>query len=710
MKQLIQSFSDGSTQLVDVPKPSLSPNKLLIQSSISLLSSGTEKMLVDFGKANLLGKIKQQPDKVKQVLDKAAVDGPLSALEAVQSKLQQPFPLGYSNVGRVIEIGELVKDFKVGDRVVSNGPHAELFTTTKNLCAQIPDSVSDEAAAFTIVSSIGLQGIRLASPSLGETFLVSGLGLIGLLTGQILKINGCKVLGIDPDRRKTAIANSLGIKSITLKEEKNTIDWCLENTKGIGVDGTLITASTSSSDPIDLAAKASRKRARIILVGVTGLNLKRELFYKKELSFQVSCSYGPGRYDIDYEQKGIDYPIAFVRWTEQRNFETILQSLESGLLKTNSLITHRFPFENAPKAYDLIRSQENSLGIIFNYPNNISLSQTIEIESQPEINFQAKNPQISFIGAGNYAYRSLIPAFKKAGVNFLSISATNGLLPSFIGKKYNFKNSSTDVESILNNKDCNTIVIATRHDSHSELIQKSLSLGKNVFVEKPLCLTTKELDEIKNVYFETQKKFQLNKKSTPLLMVGFNRRFSPLVKKLKYYLKDIEQPKAFIYTCNAGSIPSNHWINDLSIGGGRLIGESCHFVDLIRYLTGSKIKDINVNSVSKDIVLGDTFILQVSFEDKSIATINYFSNGSKSFPKERLEVFAGGNVFQLDNFRKLKAWGAKNYISKKILIQDKGQNHCIKSFIEAIQFAKASPIPINEIFEVQRLLLKAIKR
>ncbi len=710
MKQVFQSLSNGETQLLDIPSPNLCSTEILVRTRISLLSSGTERILVEFGKSNLINKARKQPDKVKEVIDKTITDGLFSTLDAVRSKLAQPIPLGYSNVGEVIGVGEKVKGFNIGDRVLTNGPHAEIFSVSKNLSALIPNDVSDEAASFTVLSSIGLQGIRLAAPTLGETFLVSGLGLIGLLTAQLLKSHGCIVLGIDPDPNQCKIAESLGIDTLLLSDGVEPISWCLSKTSGIGVDGVVVTASTTSSEPIHMAAQACRQRGRIILVGVTGLELRRDLFYKKELTFQVSCSYGPGRYDDEYEKKGNDYPIGFVRWTEQRNFKAILELLQAGKIKTDCLISHHFPIERAEEAYELLTSNEKSLGILLTFSPKSNIQEN-KISLKEEQNFYKTDKNqaiINVIGAGNYASRTLIPAFKKAGAKFRTIGASSGIRSFFLAKKFDFNLVTTNYKDILEDDLSNSIVIATRHDSHSEFIIKSLENGKNVFVEKPLCLTLNELNQIETLYKNKFNEAISLRKNPPILMVGFNRRFSPLVLELKKYLKNITSPKAFIYTCNAGAIPSNHWIHDPNIGGGRLIGEGCHFVDLIRYLVNSPISKLSVEFISDDCNLLDNFVIQLSFDDGSLGTVNYFSNGSKSFPKERLEVFADGQIFQLDNFRKLKSWGRKSIKTKKTFFQDKGQQNCAKAFLNSISNGGLSPIPIEEIVEVQSFILKAI--
>jgi predicted dehydrogenase/threonine dehydrogenase-like Zn-dependent dehydrogenase len=656
-------------------------------------------MLVEFGKANLLDKARQQPDKVRQVLQKTRADGLLATIDAVKSKIDQPLPLGYCNVGTVVAVGADVSGFQVGDRVVSNGHHAEIVAVSKHLCCSIPDGVSDESASFTVLASIGLQGIRLAQPTLGESFLVSGLGLIGLLTAQLLAAHGCRVLGLDPDPSKCSLAEELGITSLSLLSGLDPVAWCLEHTAGIGVDGVLITAATSSAEPVHLAAQACRQRGRIVLVGVTGLDLRRDLFYKKELSFQVSCSYGPGRYDPAYEQHGHDYPIGFVRWTEQRNFQAVLHALASGALRTEPLITHRFAIEQASEAYELLSSPEPSLGILLRYPETADPDQrVIQLPAAAE-SVAASQPLLSVIGAGNYASRMLIPAFAKAGARFHTLAASSGIGPVHVGRKFGFRQASTDIPALLADPSANSVVIATRHDSHAALVQQALAAAKHVFVEKPLCLSADELSAIEAAHV-----------GQALLMVGFNRRFAPLLLDLQQQLFRLQGPKAFLYTCNAGAIPADHWTQDPAAGGGRLLGEACHFVDLLRHLAASPIEDLQLINAADRKPCPDTFSLQLRFADGSIGTVQYFANGSKAFPKERLEVFASGKVLQLDNYRKLQAWGIPGFSTRRRLSQDKGQVACCAAFLKAIETGGPAPIPPAELFEVQRWLLQAVEQ
>ena len=703
MKQIIQSLKTGQTKVEEIPIPYSSPGSLLIKTSKTLISTGTERMLVEFGKAGLLKKASQQPEKVKMVLDKVFTDGLKSTIESVFNKIDQPLPLGYCNVGIVHETGSDVKNFKKGDRVVSNGKHAEVVNVPINLCTKVPDTVSDEEASFTILGAVALQGIRLAKPTLGETVVVIGLGLVGLMTVQLLKANGCRVLGIDFDQNKLSLAKKFGADLVDLNREDplTTADIF---SRGRGVDAVIITASTTSDEPIRQAALMCRKRGRIVLVGVTGLKLSRDDFFKKELTFQVSASYGPGRYDTNYEEKGQDYPIGFVRWTEQRNFEAVLDMMAAGALDVKQLISHQFDINEAEKAYKLIVSDEHSLGILLTYPgveitNNsrkVLLSNNNNIKKSNNKNTNNKI-KVSFLGSGNYATSILIPAFKAAGAELKSIASISGVSGVHAGKKYGFLETTTDSDRLFADKAINAVVIGTRHDTHADFVVKALKTQKHVFVEKPLCLTLEELSKIESSY-----------SSSNILMVGFNRRFAPQIQKIKFLLENIKGPKTMIMTVNAGKIPNDHWTQDFEIGGGRIIGEACHFIDLLIFLTGETITDYKIQFM--DSLTKDTANIQLSFKDGSIATIHYYANGSKSFPKERLEVFAQGGILQLDNYRKLTSFGWPGFKKMNLWQQDKGQKACVKAFVDAISSGNTSPIPVEEIFEVSRISIKLLNQ
>ena len=703
MKQIIQSLKTGQTKVEEIPIPYSSPGSLLIKTSKTLISTGTERMLVEFGKAGLLKKASQQPEKVKMVLDKVFTDGLKTTIESVFNKIDQPLPLGYCNVGIVHETGSDVKNFKKGDRVVSNGKHAEAVNVPINLCAKVPDTVSDEEASFTILGAVALQGIRLAKPTLGETVVVIGLGLVGLMTVQLLKANGCRVLGIDFDHNKLSLAKKFGADLVDLnREDPLTIADIFS--RGRGVDAVIITASTTSNEPIRQAALMCRKRGRIVLVGVTGLKLSRDDFFKKELTFQVSASYGPGRYDTNYEEKGQDYPIGFVRWTEQRNFEAVLDMMAAGALDVKQLISHQFDINEAEKAYKLIVSDEHSLGILLTYPGveitndsrKVLLSNNNNIKKSNNKNTN-KKIKVSFLGSGNYATSILIPAFKAAGAELKSIASISGVSGVYTGKKYGFLETTTDSDRLFADKAINAVVIGTRHDTHADFVVKALKTQKHVFVEKPLCLTLEELSKIESSY-----------SSSNILMVGFNRRFAPQIQKIKFLLENIKGPKTMIMTVNAGKIPNDHWTQDLEIGGGRIIGEACHFIDLLIFLTGETITDYKIQFM--DSLTKDTANIQLSFKDGSIATIHYYANGSKSFPKERLEVFAQGGILQLDNYRKLTSFGWPGFKKMNLWQQDKGQKASVKAFVDAISSGNTSPIPVEEIFEVSRISIKLLNQ
>ena len=712
MKQVLQKLSDGETWLADVPCPKNMNGSLLIASCRTLISAGTERMLVDFGKASFITKARKQPEKVNQVLNKIKTDGLFPTIDAVRTKLDQPIPLGYSNAGVVLESG--VEGFEKGDRVVSNGCHAEVVRVPKHLCAKIPDQVDNDSAAFVVLGAVGLQGIRLLKPTLGEGIVVFGLGLIGLMCVQMLRANGCRVLGIEMDSSRCALARQLGAETVDLSRGQDLVSAAQTFSRGRGVDGVVVTAASQSDEIIHQAAEICRKRGRIILVGVAGLNLRRDDFFKKELSFQVSASYGPGRYDPLYEEKGQDYPVGFVRWTEQRNFEAVLDMMETGTLDVKLLISHRFSIDEAQKAYEVITGSDHSLAILLEYPGGearklnqqtmrLSVGHSLSVHST---NRRVKNNvSVSFVGAGNYATAMLIPAFRAVGARLRSIASAGGISSTHVGEKFGFEKTTTDSDMIFSEEETDVVVISTRHNSHADLVLKAQAAGKHVFVEKPLCLSLSELKEIteKNSTFENKRV-----RPMPILMIGFNRRFAPLIQKLKSLLQEVSSQKSFVMTVNAGMIPVDHWTQDSTVGGGRIIGEACHFIDLLRYLAGYPIRDAQMLRMKTK--TNDTVSLGLCFSDGSIGTVHYFANGNRSFPKERLEVFAGGRILQLDNFRKITGFGWPGFRKMRLFKQDKGQKACVEAFVRAVMQGDESPIPVEELFEVTRVTLELEKQ
>ena len=703
MKQILQNLSNGKTSLVDVPCPKNIKSNILIVTTKTVVSAGTERMLVNFSKSNYISKAKQQPDKVKMVLNKVATDGLMTTIDAVRSKLDQPLPLGYCNAGVVLESN--ADGFKSGDRVVSNGNHAEVVRVPKNLCVKIPNNVDDESASFTVLGAIGLQGIRLIKPTMGECFIVTGLGLIGLLCVQMLRANGCRVLGIDFDSNKCELARKFGAETVNLSTGEDPIIIAKIFSRARGVDGVLITAATQSDEVMHQSAEMCRKRGRIVLVGVVGLNLRRDDFFKKEITFQVSSSYGPGRYDSFYEDEGNDYPVGFVRWTEQRNFEAVLDMMSSGVLDVKSVITHRFDIEDAIDAYGLLNNPD-ALGIVINYPSQSREALTeskVELNTQPPKSIDPSIPCVGFIGAGNYASRTLIPAFKEAGAFLDTLVTSGGISGVHHGNKNQFATTSTETKDLWNNDSINTISIVTRHDAHAQQVVDSLKAGKNIFVEKPLALTLDELDVIDKAYHEA------NQLDTVRLMVGFNRRYAPHIVKMKELLNNHRSPKSIIMTVNAGAIPGEHWAQNSLIGGGRIIGEGCHFIDLMRHLIGHKINSFTATMMGNAPgveVRGDKASITLSFEDGSFGTIHYLANGGSFFPKERVEVFCDDAVLQMDNYRVLTGYGWPGFKKMKLFKQDKGQKACAKAFIESIINGKESPILYEEVMESSRVSIE----
>lgn len=704
MKQILQNLKNGSTVVDSVPAPLARPGALRIATQVSLVSAGTERMLVEFARGSLLSKARQQPEKVRQTLAKVRTDGLLATVEAVRSKLDEPVALGYCNVGRVLDAGG-TEGFAAGDRVVSNGAHAEIVVVPANLCARIPDGVADEHAAFSVLGAIALQGIRLAAPTLGESFVVFGLGLIGLMTVQLLRANGCRVLGVDTDPERLRLARSFGAETCDLAAGEDPLAAADVFSRGRGVDGVLLTLSSTSDEPVSQAARMSRKRGRVILVGVTGLNLKRSDFFEKEIGFHVSCSYGPGRYDPQYEQKGQDYPFGFVRWTEQRNFEAVLDLMASGQLDVAPLVTHRMEIERAAEAYEVLASGTASLGILITYPSANDPDHIRSLASKvsfaaPAISASGAEPRVALIGAGNYGGRVLAKTFKAGGAALDTIVSANGISAAQRGRSFGFRQASSDAHAAIADPAIDALCIATRHDSHAGFALAGLEAGKHVFVEKPLALTFEDVDAIAAAA------------PGKVLMVGFNRRFAPMIVKMKAMLDAMAEPKALVMTVNAGAIPASHWTQDPAIGGGRLVGEACHFIDLLRHLVGARVQSQSVIAVARPggPPRSDVATIALKFEDGSIGTIHYLANGNKGVAKERLEAFCGGRVLQLDNYRRLSGHGWPGFRDMRAFSQNKGEMACAAAFLDAVRGRTPPPIPLNELVEVSRLSIQAAEQ
>lgn len=697
MKQILQHLKSGKTSLEELPAPVVRPGHLLIRTTRSLVSLGTERSLVEFSRANLIDKARQQPDKVKEVLNKIQSDGLIPTLEAVFSKLEEPLPLGYCNVGRVIAVGEGVSEYAIGDRVASNGPHAEIVSVPKNLTAPIPDGVTDDEAAFTVIGAIALQGIRLCNPTFGETIVVTGLGLIGLITAQLLQANGCRVIGVDFDENKCKLAQKLGIEVVQIQPGEDPVKRITALTSGTGADGVIITASAKSNEVIAQSAKMSRKRGRIILVGVVGLEISRADFYEKELTFQVSCSYGPGRYDDNYEQKGADYPLPFVRWTEKRNFEAVLNAIAAGQLNVKDLITDIVELAHFEKIYGNI-SDHNSIASLLKYPEaEHSRGGHPNLVTYDTRSYAGSKAVLGVIGAGNFTKRVILPALKGSGAHLKTISSAGGVSGSELAKKFGFSQSTTDNDEIWKDPDVDLVLITTRHNRHAAMAIRALQAGKHLFVEKPLALNRAELGGIIEAY----------QKGSTTLSVGFNRRFSPHSIAIKKALGP--GPMNLVATMNAGSIPKNSWVHDLKVGGGRIIGEACHMIDLCSFFTESTVQSVCMNSMGTNPDEStDNATILLKYADGSNAAIHYFANGHKSYSKERVEIYSRERTVVLDNFRRTTAYGFSGFRNVKTRL-DKGHKTQFHELIRRVKSGGDPLIPFDSLVNTTAASFAAIE-
>ncbi len=699
MKQVLQHLRTGEMELAEVPCPQVGRGQVLIQTRASLISAGTERMLVEFSQANLIQKARQQPDKVKQVLDKIKTDGLMPTLEAVFRKLDEPLPLGYCNAGVVLEVGPGVHDLQPGDRVISNGPHAEVVCVPRNLCAKVSSGVSDEEAAFTVLASIALQGVRLLQPTLGEKIVVFGVGLIGLLTVQLLRASGCEVLAVDVNSERLKLAEAFGAKTVNVGAGADPVTAAEAWTNGAGVDGVIITASAKTDAIVHQAAESCRKRGRIVLVGVVGLNLRRDDFYKKELTFQVSCSYGPGRYDEKYEQGGQDYPPGYVRWTEGRNFEAVLGAMASGQLRLGDLITHRMPLSDALSAYQTIQTDSGCLGVVLEYPKTVDLSPTVTVTQRASTASSAA--AVGVIGAGGFAKGILLPALAKTSARIAYVADLNGAAAKDAARKFGAEKAVTDYKMVLADARVKAVFILVGHQIHARFVCEALEAGKHVFVEKPLAMNEDELAQVA---------VAAEKSPDRQLIVGFNRRFSPHTVKMKSLLAGRSEPLCMSMTVNAGAIPPDHWTQDPVRGGGRIIGEGCHFMDLLAHLADSPVATVSAMMVGEGpAVRSDKMAIVMSFADGSVGTVNYFSNGPKSYPKETLEVFTDGRVLRMENFRQTLGYGFKGFSKFKTSRQDKGHSAEVSVFIDAIIKGASPLIPFASLSNVTRASFAAVE-
>lgn len=713
MRQVLQDARSGDIGVVEVPAPKLLPGCLLVRIAASLVSAGTERASAEFASKNLLQKARARPDLVRDVIGKVQRDGLFSAVAAVRSRLDQPSALGYSSAGTVVGVGEGVTDINVGDRVACAGAgyavHAEFACVPRLLVARIPgeSSVSFEEAAFTTVGAVALHGVRTAEAKVGDIVAVIGLGLLGQLTVQVLKAAGCQVLGMDIAPERAELASRMGIGDVS-SSEPGVRDLCMQRTAGNGVDAVLITAETSSSAPVNLAAELARDRGVVVAIGTVGMDIQRKLYYEKELDFRVARSYGPGRYDAAYEQKGRDYPIGYVRWTETRNMEGFLQLLAEGKLDLKALITHRFTIERAHGAYELItgRRSEPSLGVLITYSEQAPENRVLQLNELKAgaAAVTGRSASIGVLGAGAFATSTLLPILKKInGIHLVGVCAANGNKARHLAEKFSFGYCTTDEMKIVHDPAVNAVVIATRHHLHAGQVCAALNAGKHVLCEKPLCLNEDELAEIVRAYLAAAD-------PKPLLMAGFNRRFAPMATRLKAFLGEIREPLAMHFRVNAGFIPADHWVNDPEQGGGRLRGEVCHFVDFLAFLAGAPPVEVQTRALENSGQYSDdNLMLSLRFANGSQGTISYFANGDRSYSKERVEIFGGGAVAVLEDFRRLElVRHGKKQIFRSRFAQDKGHRAECAEFAAAIRNGAASPIPFEDLVTSTLATLRAL--
>jgi predicted dehydrogenase/threonine dehydrogenase-like Zn-dependent dehydrogenase len=689
--------------VTDVPAPVLRPGFVMVRTAASLISAGTERMTVESGQKSLMGRAFDQPALIKQVIEKARNEGVLQTIDAVRSKLESFVALGYSAAGTVLEVGPDVTEFHQGDRVACAGvgyaSHAEVLAVPKNLCVRLPAQVNFDAAAFSTLGAIALQGVRLTEPTLGESVVVIGLGLIGQLAVQLLKANGCRVFGIDLDEKKIELARQFGA-DMGCAPGNDTKRSVMEWSRGRGADAVLITAASSSNQPVELAGEISRPKGRVVVVGAVGLNIPRKPYYDRELTFKVSMSYGPGRYDPEYEERGHDYPVGYVRWTEGRNIEAFLDLLAEGRVNVEPLITHRFKLAESERAYELITGNEPYLGVVLQYDSERALEHRIPLATKPS--GPASGVRVGLIGAGGYAKAMLLPNFKAAGAEFQSIATASGVTARAVGQQNGFRFCVSSAAEVIDDNQTNLIVIATRHDSHADLAQRSLEAGRHVFVEKPLALNDEELAGV----------IAAAQQSQGNLMVGFNRRFSPLALKAQALFADRATPLSINYRVNAGRVPRSHWAADPKEGGGRIIGEVCHFIDFIHFITGSlttRVYAEAISTTSQEINNEDSVFVTLRLADGSNASIAYLAEGDRALPKERIEIFGSGKSFVLDDFRSGVAWHNGRETKTNLRAQDKGQKDEIRAVCAMVRDGGRAPIALDDLATTTRATFRVLE-
>ncbi|HEV2860194.1 MAG TPA: bi-domain-containing oxidoreductase [Pyrinomonadaceae bacterium] len=707
MKQILQNRRTGLVEVAEVPAPSARRGRLLVRTGASLISAGTERAAVGQNKKGLIGRALEQPELVGKVVRRAREEGLASAVGAVRAKLEESVALGYSAAGVVEEVGEEVEGFRRGDRVACAGvgyaSHAELLSVPRNLCVRVPDRVGFDEAAYSTLGAIALQGVRLAAPTLGESIVVIGLGLLGQLASQLLRANGCRVYGVDLDASKVELAGRLGAEggcAPDAEAARKISEW----TKGRGADAVLITAATESSQPVELAGEVSRLRGRVVVVGQVGMDVPRDVYFRRELSLQVSMSYGPGRYDPEYEERGRDYPLPYVRWTEGRNLEAFLDLVAAGAVDVKSLTTHRFPVDEGARAYGLITGEagEPYLGVLLEYDTAREVRRGAGAVDERRAVETASTARVGLIGAGGYATGVLVPHFKAAGAELRAVASASGVSALNAGRRFGFERVAEGAEEIFNDAKVNLVVVATRHDTHAELARRALETGRHVFVEKPLALTEEELEGV----------LEAAGRGRGLLMVGFNRRFSPLARKAKEFFSERRGPLSFVYRVNAGRVPREHWTQDPREGGGRLIGEVCHFVDLMQFWAGSAPARVYAESVrggGAQAVDEDSLMLTLGFADGSNGVVAYVAEGDKSLPKERVEIFGGGRAFVLEDFRSATMHVGGREEKTRPRAQDKGQAEQARAVCAAVTGRGPAPIPLEELAATTRATFRALE-